>query len=427
MNQIRHQLRGNGRWVVAIAILVIGAIASMSYILSNQNLSLPWEDRYVVEAEFSGANGLNPGLGQPVNVAGVRVGTVLGVKLENGRALARLEIDPAKLPAVYDDAHAMLVPTTALKDLQIDVFPGTKAAGRLDEGERIPVARTTSPIDADDLLAALDGDTREFFRVLLAEADRGTRGRGRDLRELMKAVGPTARQVRGVSATLAARRAELTRLVHNLAELTTEVGGRNADLARLVQGASATVGALASEQRAIDASLSGLPPALRALRGTLRATPPFSRATRSALTALQPTAERLPSTLRTVAPVAKEAGPILSSRLRPFVREAQPLAGDLRELVPNLSEVTPHLSSAFRVLTYVANELAFNPAGDDEGFLYWLAWGAHNANSFTSSEDAHGAVARSLLLVDCGTVLREPKIAPLLELVTGPLPSCEGN
>jgi ABC-type transporter Mla subunit MlaD len=141
----------------------------------------------------------------------------------------------------------------------------------MPSGGRIVVARTTSPIDADDLLSALDGDTREFLKVLLSEGGRATKGRGGDLRALSKALGPTAGQLRGVSRTLAARQAELQRLVTNLAAISGAVGSRDAELAGLVTAARQTVGELASQSDALDAGLRELPVTLQAVRGTLEA------------------------------------------------------------------------------------------------------------------------------------------------------------
>jgi phospholipid/cholesterol/gamma-HCH transport system substrate-binding protein len=82
------------------------------------------------------------------------------------------------------------------------------------------------------------------------------------------------------------------------------------------------------------------------------------------------------------------------------------------------------LSVAFAGLTYVANELGHNPPGNDEGYLYWLAWFAHNGASVTSTQDAHGAVLRGLGLVSCDTLRETPAIAPLIQLFTGPIGAC---
>jgi phospholipid/cholesterol/gamma-HCH transport system substrate-binding protein len=85
--------------------------------------------------------------------------------------------------------------------------------------------------------------------------------------------------------------------------------------------------------------------------------------------------------------------------------------------------VTPSLSNAFRVLEYVANELGYNPPGDNEGFLFWLAWFIHNANSLLSTQDAHGAVWRGMLVFDCKQLSQQPGTT-LLQTLLGPIPGC---
>ncbi|MEA2124862.1 MAG: phospholipid/cholesterol/gamma-HCH transport system substrate-binding protein, partial [Solirubrobacteraceae bacterium] len=70
----------------------------------------------------------------------------------------------------------------------------------------------------------------------------------------------------------------------------------------------------------------------------------------------------------------------------------------------DLVAMTPDLTTAFEVLNYVVNETAFNPPGDNEGFLYWTAWFAHNAASMLSTEDAHGGQWRGLALIQCSSL-----------------------
>ena len=67
------------------------AIGVAGYILVNQRFYLPaWvpvvgTDFYEVEAELSTAQAVVPGQGQTVNIAGVKVGEIGEVKLEDGR------------------------------------------------------------------------------------------------------------------------------------------------------------------------------------------------------------------------------------------------------------------------------------------------------------------------------------------------------
>ena len=120
---LRVQIRRYGRWVLAIAALIAVGIVSGTWILVNQRLQTPLEHRYTVRVEFASTAGLSPGLGNPVDVSGVRVGDIGNVALANGRAQVELRIDPGKLPHVYRDASAMLVPNTPLQDLQANLEP----------------------------------------------------------------------------------------------------------------------------------------------------------------------------------------------------------------------------------------------------------------------------------------------------------------
>jgi hypothetical protein len=71
----------------------------------------------------------------------------------------------------------------------------------------------------------------------------------------------------------------------------------------------------------------------------------------------------------------------------------------------------PPLTSVVKTLTYVLNEAAYNPPGDDEGFLHWATWAVHNTNSVLSTQDANGAVIRSLVLFNCA-LARDPRPRP---------------
>src|SRR4029453_2363220 len=92
----------------AIIGLVLVAVLVSSVILSNQRLTLPgWvpvigQDFYEIEAELSTAQAVTPGQGQTVNVAGVEVGEIKSVKLEDGRALIGMKIEP-RYSKVYKD------------------------------------------------------------------------------------------------------------------------------------------------------------------------------------------------------------------------------------------------------------------------------------------------------------------------------------
>ena len=77
----------------------------------------------------------------------------------------------------------------------------------------------------------------------------------------------------------------------------------------------------------------------------------------------------------------------------------QPTVRDLRAAAKDLAVVTPRLTRSFKVLNTLFNTLAYNPPGDEEGYLFWTAWGAPRRRTLCSTQDAHGPVRRGLVLV----------------------------
>jgi phospholipid/cholesterol/gamma-HCH transport system substrate-binding protein len=420
---MRRDLRRQGRWLIPIFAFMAIAVVAGAYLAVHERLRTPFQDRYALNVELASSESLTPGLGQPVNVAGVRVGDIVDARLHAGRSIVSLSIDPHKLPRVFANAQASLHPNTPLKDMQIDLYPGGPPARPLAHGATIPLASTQVPLDLVDFNGALDADTRAYFGTLVRDAQLGLRGRGEDLRQLLVALGPTAAQVRQIAHLMSVRRADVSRLVHNLNVLTTAAAARDRQLGQAVAQGDATVSALAGQDAALRTSISGLPPTLASARSALAHATTFAGTLGPTLDALMPAAKALPGALRAARPLLARAEPLVRSRLRPLVRQAQPLVAGLTPAVHDLSGATPDLTSAFRVLDYVANELVYEPP-NREGYLFWLAWFAHNTDSMLSLDDAHGSVWRTLGLVSCASVTQQPQLAPLLEAVTGVAPVC---
>src|SRR4029077_10446959 len=96
---------------------------------------------YTVNADFSTAQAVVPGQGQTVDIAGVPVGEIGSVNLHGDVASVKLQIRKKYAP-IYRDARLLLRPKTGLKDMVIEMDPGTRAAGRLPSGGTLPVSNT---------------------------------------------------------------------------------------------------------------------------------------------------------------------------------------------------------------------------------------------------------------------------------------------
>jgi phospholipid/cholesterol/gamma-HCH transport system substrate-binding protein len=225
-------------------------------------------------------------------------------------------------------------------------------------------------------------------------------------------MGPTAADVGAISRALAARRQSLARLVHNLA-VVTQAASEDHRLTAVVVAGEETLHALASQDVPLRASLAQLPSTLAVTRSTLTDLQPFAQQLGPTLSALAPAVGRLPATLRSLEPFAAQATTALRDEIRPLIGDAQPLVHALAPVVSKLYSATPYLSLSFQVLEYLVNELAYNPPGNDEGFLFWLSWFVHNFNSVVSSGDANGGIGRAAPLATCYGLQSIPALRPL--------------
>jgi phospholipid/cholesterol/gamma-HCH transport system substrate-binding protein len=407
---VKRQIRKQLPVFVAILVLFVGAVGIAGYILSNQRFYLPaWvpvlgTDFYEVKAELPTGQAVVPGQGQTVNVAGVKVGEVGEVTLEDGRAVINMQIKEEYEP-IYRDATILLRPKTGLKDMFLALDPGTSGAGELPEGGRVRVANTLSDVNADEVLAQLDGDTRAYLRILLSAGgnafDDDTAQA--DLRETFKRFEPTARDSERFTSLLIERRQNIKRAIHSFQQLSTALAERDDQLARLVDSANANFEAFASEEGALRAALREFPPALSQTETTLTKAETLAAELGPALERLRPFARELAPALRRSRPFFDETTPIIRDQIRPFARDVQPTVRDLRSASEDLAVVTPRLTRSFRVLNDFFDTLAYNPPGAVEPYLFWAAWGAHAGATLWSLQDAHGPVRRGIVLVGCTT------------------------
>lgn len=114
---------------------------------------------YKVHAIFDSASGLK--LNVPVEIAGVEVGRVTAVELEDGKARVTLRI--RRDVKLGEDARAIIRSKGVLGDRYVELEPGTPSAPRLEEGGRI--VRTTSPPNMDQLLARLGEIGEDISKV----------------------------------------------------------------------------------------------------------------------------------------------------------------------------------------------------------------------------------------------------------------------
>ena len=407
-------------FLAVVALFAIGSGVA-AYILAHQRLRFPLiEDKpFVVKMELENAQAVQPGQGQTIRSAGVEIGQIGDVELEEGVAVVEMELEPRYEGYVRDDATALLRTKTGLKDMFVELDPGDGEP--LDEGERIPVANTAPDIDPDEVLAALDADTRDYLKLLVTGAGKGLDGHGDDLSETFRRFAPLHRDLDRVTEAIAERRDNLRRLIHNYGLLVDELGGKDEDLTRLVRASEAVFDSFAAEESNVSAFVSKLPAALRDTRVTLGKVERLGQRLGPSLESLRPAFRELDDANEAVLPFVEDATPIVRDEIRPFARAGRPFFRDLGRGARDLAKAGPDLTDTFHGLNRLFNIGAHNPNGNegltgdlakdrarDEGYLYWLAWTAQNTVSLFSTSDAQGPFRRIFLGgVNCNTFTGE--------------------
>ncbi|MDX6644060.1 MAG: phospholipid/cholesterol/gamma-HCH transport system substrate-binding protein [Solirubrobacteraceae bacterium] len=436
MTAIRKRL---GDFAAILALVVIAAAVG-GYILANERLRFPFiqEAPFKLKAELQTAQAVTPGQGQTVRVAGVKIGDLAKVDLKNGRAIVTMDIDPEFKRKVvngrvkgliHTDAKALLRPKTGLKDMFIEIDPGTDAAPFAKKNWTIPLRNTLPDINPDEVLSVLDADSREYLKLLVNGAGRGLQNRGGDLQEVFRRFEPTHRDLARVTSAVAERRANLKRLIHSLNLLNTQLASQSGEVSELIEASSVVFRAFASEDQNISRAIADLPGTLRQTTITLGKVERFAKVLGPTADNLRPAVRALNRANIALRPFALEAAPILKKQIRPFVRDARPIVTDLKPAAMNLAKATPDLTGAFNVLNHLFNILGFNPkpgggpaaSGDTVSYLFLIAWLSHQGTNLFSSQDANGSYRPVFIAAPCQSLAADlpAQLGPATTLITG--------
>jgi phospholipid/cholesterol/gamma-HCH transport system substrate-binding protein len=406
---VRTAIRKHARDFALIVGIVLVALIVGGVILSHQRFYLPkWvpvvgSDFVDYKVDMSTAQSVTPGQGQTVQIAGVDVGNITSVDLQNGHAVIGVKIRRKYTP-IYKDATALLRPKTGLNDMVLELDPGTRVSGQAPAGYAIPIDQTEPNVNFDEVLSSLDGDTRDFLQLLLNDGAQGVAGQGRRLSAALKRFEPTGRSLARLNGALALRQRNIRRAIHNFSRLSVALGAKDDQLAGLVDSSNRVFRAFARQDASLREALRLLPGTLQVSDTTLTKVDRLARVLGPTLGSLRPAARALGPSLQQTRPFLRQTTPVIRDQLRPFAREALPVAKVLRPTASDLATVTPKLTTSLKVLNQLLNELAYNPPGKEEGFLFWASWASHAGATVFDTQDAHGPIRHGLVLASCSTL-----------------------
>ena len=357
--QFFRGMGGPGPTIVGLAMVLL--IVFGLYMAFAKRL--PFTDRgFELNATFS--NAANIRSTSPVRIAGVNVGEVIEVSRDGENSTVTFTVSEEGLP-IHDDATVQIRPRIFLEgNFFLDLNPGSPSAAEMSEDDTIPVSRTSTSVQLDEILTSLQSDSRENLEALLdgfgtalsyqplppddADQDPDVRGESaatalNDTFDYGGTAGRTSAQVN--EALLGTQPHDLSKLLAAGERVFSQLSSREEQLKGLISNFNDFTGALASQSTALSESIALLEPTLATTRRSLVnlniALPPL----RGYAIALQPAVRELPATIEAGLPWLAETYPLLSARelggVAQELAEGTPgAAASIQETIELLPELT---------------------------------------------------------------------------------------
>ncbi len=240
------------RIFVSVAMTVVFAavcLTTLTFIALNMGLHGPWSREYLVNADFSSANGLVPQA--EVRVSGVHVGNVLEITgSSDGGALVKMALQPDI--HLRQDVRAVIRPKTPLGEKFVELV---RQAGStepyLSSGDTIPKSQTGQAIEIDDILNAMDAPTRKAMSESFRELGVAVDGRQADIAAALAPLDQTMTNLRPLARVGESRQQELDRILTNLNIIMQALADEQDSLGRIVDSGDSVMSAIASRDQAL--------------------------------------------------------------------------------------------------------------------------------------------------------------------------------
>jgi virulence factor Mce-like protein len=359
--------------LIAVAIIVV-------LVFLGFTKDIPFTKPFEVEAVFRSATSIRAN--SPVRIAGVQVGKVKEVEAHEGSdaAVVVLQVDDDGLP-LHADATAKIRPRIFLEgNFFVDLEPGSPGEPELESGDTIQITRTATPVQLDEVLTALQSDTREDLKDLLdglavalrseptPEEDRDSHPLARgetaaqsfndaydDIPAAERSTAQVFEAFLGVEPTR-----DLARLIDGTARTTAALVRNESALKDLITNFNLTTAALASESGNLQSTIRLLAPTLESANSAFDALNAAFPPTRAFAVEVLPGVRETAATIDAAFPWVEQAGELVQpDELGGLARELSPATRDLAKLTDQAIVLLPETRKTSRCVRDV-----ILPAGD---------------------------------------------------------------
>jgi phospholipid/cholesterol/gamma-HCH transport system substrate-binding protein len=270
---------------------------------------------YTVKARFLNAGQLVKG--NPVQVGGVPIGSVKGIKItDNGQAEITLSIDGDHAPLRRGTrAEIRQFSQSGLANRYVDLTLPPNSDDEIPDGGVIGTDSTVTQVDLDELYNTLDAKTRRALQGFFKGSADQWRNMADEANLGFQYLNPALSTSRRLFNELTQDTPLLQRFLVDSSQMVTALAERRDDLAQLIGNLNDTMGALGSQKEALAESIGRLPSFMRRANTTF---------------------VNLRSTLDEVDPLVEASKPV-AKRLQPFLSQARAFAADAEPTVRDLS------------------------------------------------------------------------------------------
>jgi phospholipid/cholesterol/gamma-HCH transport system substrate-binding protein len=346
-----------------VAGLAVLALTIVGYLVLSAE-----DDRYLVKLELENAGGLRNGAN--VRIGGAPAGRVTNVRIsKDDLALADLRLDKSVTP-IGKGATAIVDTDGIFGERFVQIERGDLDSPQPD-GSTIDAKHSSVSVRLDDVVDALEPDTREALQIFLSEQGQAIVGRGEDLAQVLTMIPPSLDSTRELLAQFALDNQALGRLVESSDRVVAEVAGEREQLGRLLAGFGETLDLLDSRRNDLGETFRRAPETLQVARRALVELQDAVVPLVPAAQGLQASAPALTSTLQELPRFTAQALPLLNTaeRVAPDLqRLGDGATPTVRKLAPMARELSEYTRVAFGPFTQLLDDVDQDLFGLMEGW-----------------------------------------------------------
>ncbi len=320
-----------------------------------------------------------------VRISGVSVGKVKDIVTDpsSGRSDATIELETRYAP-LPKDTRATLRQKTLLGETYVELTPGSRSAGTVKENGTLPAGQVASTVELDEIFRAFDPKTRANFQSWMQNLAISTKGRGRDLSDVLGNLSPFAQDTNDLLKILNSQEGTVRQLTANTGEVFSALSERQGQLAGLITNSNRVFAVTARRNKELQETFVALPAFEKEATATVKRLTAFAKNADPLVTQLRPAARELSPTLTDLSALApdlkalfRDLGPVITASKAGLPATTK----FLDELHPVLAATDPVLAQLNPILSFVglyknelnsffANTVATTQARSDDKLHY---------------------------------------------------------